>query len=67
MSVPIEKIWPEAYETGHTVQLVGTTQKRGGFTKAWFRCRDGRTYPLSKEELLLYKPDAKVSKTYKKP
>jgi len=64
---PIEAIWKEAFETGHACRLVGRTLKRGSFTMAWFSCNDGRVFPLSKADLLRYKPDAKVSKTYKKP
>jgi hypothetical protein len=63
----IEEIWPDAYKTNQPCQLVGYTTQRGLLTKAWFRCRDGRTFALSKEELLSYDPDLKVSKTYKKP
>ena len=61
---PIEAIWNEAFDTGKAVKLCGRT--RGGkFTKAWFRCVDGREYHITRSQLLEYKPDARIHPNFK--
>lgn len=60
----IQEIWTEAFATSASVKLCGKV--RGNrFTKAWFECADGRTYPLTKQELKEYKPDALIHRNFK--
>jgi hypothetical protein len=69
-SMTIEQIWPEAFTTGMPVRLKGKqsmfpgTSRKVGFTVAYFECRDGRKYYLSREELMQFKPDAIVHPDY---
>lgn len=61
----IEQIWPEAFATGQPVRLKGK-QKSGKFVTAWFQCRDGRTYNLTKQELHRFMPDVPIHSRYRK-
>lgn len=63
MSKHIQDIWPEAYDTHKAVKLRGKLRGHK-FTGAWFECVDGRTYPLTKQELKEYKPDAKIHRDF---
>jgi hypothetical protein len=60
----IQEIWTDAFITNKAVQLRGKTVNQQ-FTKAWFQCVDGRTYPLSKTELKEYRPDARIHEDYR--
>jgi hypothetical protein len=63
-AVPIEAIWTDAFVTDKACWLRGKMVNHQ-FTKAWFECVDGRTYPLTKEELKEYKPDVRIHKEYR--
>ena len=60
----IQEIWSEAFATGKAVLLCGKIVDHQ-FIKAWFRCIDERTYPLTAEELKEYKPDARIHEDYR--
>lgn len=71
-SMLIQEIWPEAFEAGGCkfsgIQQYAQSKDlpRGGlhFMNSYFERADGKRRYLTRDQLLRFKPDAKIHKSY---